>query len=130
LCRPSASLEQERQRYHGETAVQYRLADFGIDRKLLSTCPGQKTDKKGMASLVIGAGNAPIPLPRRARSQPQQPPVRADPSNKVCPSMLASSPASMLNQNSADLGIPNRIELKTSRYFDAITFVRRIYVGL
>jgi hypothetical protein len=29
--------------------------------------------------------------------------------------MLASSPASMLNQNSPDLGIPNRIELKTSR---------------
>jgi hypothetical protein len=33
----------------------------------------------------------------------------------VCPSMLASSPASMLNQNSPDLGIPNRISLKTSR---------------
>jgi hypothetical protein len=30
--------------------------------------------------------------------------------------MLASSPASMLNQNRPDLGIPNRIDLKTSRF--------------
>ena len=29
--------------------------------------------------------------------------------------MLASVPANMLNQNSPDLGIPNRIDLKTSR---------------
>src|SRR5713226_5867064 len=34
----------------------------------------------------------------------------------VCPSMLASIPASMLNQNRPDLGIPNRIDLKTSRF--------------
>ena len=30
--------------------------------------------------------------------------------------MLASIPASMLNQNPPDLGIPNRIDLKTSRF--------------
>jgi hypothetical protein len=30
--------------------------------------------------------------------------------------MLASVPASMLNQNTSDLGIPNRIDLKTSRF--------------
>ena len=30
--------------------------------------------------------------------------------------MLASIPASMLNQNGPDLGIPNRIDLKTSRF--------------
>jgi len=30
--------------------------------------------------------------------------------------MLASFPASMLNQNGPDLGIPNRIDLKTSRF--------------
>ena len=29
--------------------------------------------------------------------------------------MLASLPASMLNQNPSDLGIPNRIDLKASR---------------
>jgi hypothetical protein len=28
--------------------------------------------------------------------------------NKACPSMPASLPASMLNQNSPDLGIPNQ----------------------
>jgi hypothetical protein len=33
----------------------------------------------------------------------------------VCPSILASIPASMLNQNSPDLGIPNRVDLKASR---------------
>src|SRR5260370_2485440 len=30
--------------------------------------------------------------------------------------MVASVPASMLNQNTSDLGIPNRIDLKTSRF--------------
>ena len=30
--------------------------------------------------------------------------------------MLASIPASMLNQNPPDLGIPNRIDLKASRF--------------
>jgi hypothetical protein len=30
--------------------------------------------------------------------------------------MLASVPASMLNQNRPDLGIPNRFNLKTSRF--------------
>jgi hypothetical protein len=30
--------------------------------------------------------------------------------------MLASVPASMLNQNTSDLGIPNRIDPKTSRF--------------
>jgi hypothetical protein len=30
--------------------------------------------------------------------------------------MLASIPASMLNQNRPDLGIPNRIDLMTSRF--------------
>src|SRR6266852_6296974 len=50
------------------------------------------------------------------QSRPRQPRAHEDPLNKVCPSMLASVPASMLNQNSPDLGIPNRIELKTSRF--------------
>src|SRR5665647_1315408 len=49
------------------------------------------------------------------QSQRRQPRAREDPLNKVCPSMLASFPASMLNQNSPDLGIPNRIDLKASR---------------
>src|SRR5438034_10720249 len=48
------------------------------------------------------------------QSQPRQPRAREDPWNKVCPSMLASTPASMLNQNNPDLGILNRIGLKTS----------------
>jgi hypothetical protein len=30
--------------------------------------------------------------------------------------MLASFPASMLNQNGPDLGIPNQINLKASRF--------------
>ena len=47
--------------------------------------------------------------------------------------MLASVPASMLNQNSPDLGIPNRIELKTSRFsqigFATGTGVPQLFVG-
>jgi hypothetical protein len=50
------------------------------------------------------------------QSQPRQPRAREDPLNMVCPSILASIPASMLNQNSPDLGIPNRVDLKASRF--------------
>ena len=42
-------------------------------------------------------------------------PAREDPLNKACPSMLASIAADMLNQSRTDLGIPNRINLTTSR---------------
>ncbi len=46
--------------------------------------------------------------------------------------MLASIPASMLNQNRPDLGIPNRIDLKTSRFsFDKkepLTFHKTVFV--
>src|SRR5215216_2760615 len=43
--------------------------------------------------------------------------VREDPSNKAFPfpSMLASFPASMLNQSRPDLEIPHRIKLTSSR---------------
>ena len=34
--------------------------------------------------------------------------------------MLASVPASMLNQNTSDLGILNRIDLKTSRFSEGV----------
>ena len=34
--------------------------------------------------------------------------------------MLASVPASMLNQNSPDSGIPNRIDVKASRFNDGV----------
>src|SRR4029077_4670576 len=40
------------------------------------------------------------------RSRPPQPLVREGPLNKQLPSMLASCPASMLNQISLKLGIP------------------------
>ena len=44
--------------------------------------------------------------------------------------MLASIPASMLNQNPPDLGIPNRIDLKASRFSHAIGIARRIVATL
>jgi hypothetical protein len=47
--------------------------------------------------------------------QPPQPPAREDQQNMVCPSMLASVPASMLNQSRPDLGTPNRLRLNSSR---------------
>jgi hypothetical protein len=45
------------------------------------------------------------------RSLPPLPRVREGPWNKACPSMLAF-PASMVNQRSTDLGIPNRFRLR------------------
>src|ERR1700678_3036739 len=39
-------------------------------------------------------------------SKPQPPRAREDPSNKACPSILASCPASTVNQNTPDSGIP------------------------
>jgi hypothetical protein len=60
---------------------------------------------------------APLPCGRTCpQSQPPKPRAREDPSNKACPSMLAFLPASMLNQNRPDLGIQNRINLKTFRF--------------
>jgi hypothetical protein len=44
-----------------------------------------------------------------------QPPAREDALNKVCPFILASVPASLLNQHRADSGIPNRINLISLR---------------
>src|SRR5256885_15991237 len=46
-----------------------------------------------------------------------RPSAREDPSNKAFPfpSMLASFPASMLNQSRPDLKIPHRIKLTSSR---------------
>src|SRR6187551_1127226 len=49
------------------------------------------------------------------RSAPPQPRAREDHWNKACPSILASLPTSMLNQNPSDLGIPNRFSLTPSR---------------
>ena len=43
--------------------------------------------------------------------------------------MLASIPASMLNQNGPDLGIPNRIDLKTSRFSAATASVIALPLG-
>src|SRR5438270_6746824 len=38
----------------------------------------------------------------------------------ACPSMLASNPASMVNQKPPDLGIPNRFRLASSRFRAAL----------
>src|SRR5262249_19044863 len=43
-------------------------------------------------------------------------PALEDRSNKASPFMLASFPASMVNQRSSDLGIPNRFRLNSSRF--------------
>ena len=48
------------------------------------------------------------------RSQPQQRPASGTPKGKAYPSMLASIPASMVNQRPADLGISNRFKLTPS----------------
>jgi hypothetical protein len=50
--------------------------------------------------------------------RPQSPPphICEDQQSKASPSMLASFPASMVNQKSTDLGIPNRFKLKSSRF--------------
>src|SRR5207248_220816 len=45
-----------------------------------------------------------------------QPTASEDQGIKLYPSMLASSPASMVNQKRLDLGIPNRFKVTSSRF--------------
>src|SRR5437764_3033422 len=45
-----------------------------------------------------------------------QPTASEDQGIKLYPSMLASSPASMVNQKRLDLGIPNRFKVASSRF--------------
>ena len=54
-------------------------------------------------------------MPRQAALITARPPAHEGPSNRLVPSMLASFPASMLNQNLPDLGILDRFKLKPSR---------------
>jgi hypothetical protein len=63
----------------------------------------------------VGSGlrAAPPTSPSGRRSLQPPLPVREDRESKVCPYMLASSPASMVNQRSPDLGIPNRSNPKS-----------------
>src|SRR6185312_1972730 len=49
------------------------------------------------------------------QSRPPQPPASEDRQSKACPSTLASSPASTVNQKRPDLGIPNRFDFTSSR---------------
>jgi hypothetical protein len=72
---------------------------------------------RSMTCLCASPQTAWLPDCRTARqSQPLQPPASEDLPSKACPSMLASFPASMVNQKCRDLGNPNRIKLTSSRF--------------
>ena len=84
-----------------------------IDRKI----PVQLLEADGPGFSLLGLWGAGSLLSEAKKKHCDTAPET--PKAKACPSMLASSPASMMNQNPIDLGIPNRFSLNSSRFSHA-----------